>query len=165
MIIDAPTESVRLVPSTRSAILAIDELREQLRSLQISSFAAPSESTQSMDDHVLVSLDSGLESSSILALMAPNSPMAQAAVSDPARYAYPIFSCAISTSNPRTCSRLWLSSPRLTQIQLDPSPTSGSQPMLINVPVATLILQADNGLTELHSRILPNRSKARFNIY
>jgi hypothetical protein len=163
MIIDAPTESVRLVSPTQSAILAIDELREQLRSLQISSaeFAAPSESTQSMDDHVLVSLDSGLESHSILALMAPNSPMAQAAVSDPARYAFPTSNCAISTSNLRTSSRLWLSSPRLTRIQLAPSPTNDSQPMYINVPVATLMLQDDSGKTELHSRILPNRSRVR----
>jgi hypothetical protein len=148
----------------RTTLLAIDELREQLRALQITTaeLAAPSESTQSMDDHVLVSyLDSGLNTPSLLALMAPNSQMAQAAVSDPARYASPTFNYEISTSNLRTSSRLWLSSPKLTRLQLGPSLTTDFQPIFINAPVATLTLMDDSGRTETHSRILQNKSKVR----
>ncbi len=163
-----PLNRYALVYSARSTSLAIDELRDQLRALQMSAaeLAAPSESTQSMDDHVLVChLDSGLNTSGLLALMAPNSQMAEEVVSDHARYAFPTSNCETSTSNLRISSRLWLPSRRLIRLQLGPSLTNDSQPTQINVPVATLTLTDDSGRIEMHSRILRSKSKARFAKY
>ena len=159
-----PLNRYVLVSPANRAILAIDELREQLRSMQITTAesSAPAESTQSMDDHVLVShLDFDLQASSLLAFMAPNSQMARLAVRVLARYAYPISNYAISTFNPRIYSRRLPSFERLIQLQLGESLMSNFPPMHANGPVAYLLIQSDNGTTELHSKILRNRSKVR----